>query len=375
MERLNDREVVLSDDDWNRFTQHILIRPRNGVPLPFPEELCQRKDSSDSTQNEKEKKSKNRSTSSMKWKCFIRAVTAFGGGRLILTFLPASFKYVRLIGRHRRSKSPSVGSSPRSPHGTSEVEPEGATDEISPHGAFGLQKLDNLLVSQGSLEDQSLTPTPTAEKDESPFFYSQKTSNSLVSNEESKLSINSADEKKSVTFQENSTPIKERKELVFHDRGFGKDSDSFSWDIPIYCYDCPMSALVTIPAAESDTEGTSEEKREDIFQDFTQFAAHVFVDPFSLDEVPRSLEGRTKGRFGPSKDLLLHCSAVHDLFFRSFVTSTFSSLQHGQQVSMLDVHSAVEACEENFLEVDITEFIHTLCGHYIKSNKSKEAFF
>lgn len=223
--------------------------------------------------------------------------------------------------------------------------------------------------------DQSLTPTPTAEKDESPFFYSQKTSNSLVSNEESKLSINSDDEKKSVTFQENSTPIKERKELVFHDRGFGKDSDSFSWDIPIYCYDCPMSALVTIPAAESDTEGASEEKREDIFQDFTQFAAHVFVDPFSLDEVPRSLEGRTKGRFGPSKDLLLHCSAVHDLFFRSFVTSTFSSLQHGQQVSMLDVHSAVEACEENFLEVDITEFIHTLCGHYIKSNKSKEAFF
>ena len=58
MERLNDREVVLSDDDWNRFTQHILIRPRNGVPLPFPEELCQRKDSSDSTQNDKEKKSK-----------------------------------------------------------------------------------------------------------------------------------------------------------------------------------------------------------------------------------------------------------------------------------------------------------------------------
>ena len=223
--------------------------------------------------------------------------------------------------------------------------------------------------------DQSLTPTPTAEKDESQFFYSQKTSNSLVSNEESKLSINSDDEKKSVTFQENSTPIKERKELVFHDRGFGKDSESFSWDIPIYCYDCPMSALVTIPAAESDTEGTSEEKREDIFQDFTQFAAHVFVDPFSLDEVPRSLEGRTKGRFGPSKDLLLHCSAVHDLFFRSFVTSTFSSLQHGQQVSMRDVHSAVDACEENFLEVDITEFIHTLCGHYIKSNKSKEAFF
>ena len=88
----------------------------------------------------------------MKWRCFIRAVTAFGGGRLILTFLPASFKYVRLMGRHRRSRNSSVESSPRSPHGTSEVEPEGATDEISPHGACGLQKLNNLLVSKGSLE-------------------------------------------------------------------------------------------------------------------------------------------------------------------------------------------------------------------------------
>ena len=188
-----------------------------------------------------------------------------------------------------------------------------------------------------------------------------------------KLAVNIEDEKRSVTFQENATPISE--EPVFHDRGVGKDSDSLSLGIPIYCYDCPMSALVSIPDSKSDMEVTSEEakKREDIFQDFTKFPAQIFIDPFSLDEVPRSLEGRTKGRFGSSKDLALHCNAVHDLFFRSFVKSTFSSLQRGQQVSMRDVHSAVDACEENFLEVDITEFIRTLCGHYVKNNKGKEA--
>lgn len=212
------------------------------------------------------------------------------------------------------------------------------------------------------------------EKDESTFAFSQKQSDLPAFEGKLKLSVSHEDEKRSVTFQENTTPINE--EPVFHDRGMGKVSDSTcSLDIPIYCYDCPMSALVSIPDSKSDTEVTSEEakKREDIFQDFTQSAAQIFVDPFSLDEVPRSLEGRTKGRFGSSKDLLLHCSAVHDIFFRSFVTSTFSSLQRGQQVSAQDVHSAIDACEENFLEVDITEFIRTLCGHYVKNNKDKEA--
>ena len=153
-----------------------------------------------------------------------------------------------------------------------------------------------------------------------------------------------------------------------------KSDSTLSLSIPIYCYDCQMSALISILDSKSDTEVTSEEakRREDIFQDFTQAAAQIFVDPFSYEEVPRSLEGRTKGRFGNSKDLLLHSNAVHDIFFRSFVTSTFSSLQRGQQVSISDVHSAVDACEENFLEVDITEFIRTLCGHYVRNDRDKE---
>ena len=153
MERLNDREVILSDDDWHRFAQHIQTRQRHGVPLPFPEELCQRKASDDSTvQGSKEKKSKTRSTSSVKWRCFIRAVTALGCGRLILTFLPASFKYIRLMGRHQRSRSSSSGSSPRSPHSSAEVEPKGATDKRSSVGESKPPKLSVSLTTQGSVE-------------------------------------------------------------------------------------------------------------------------------------------------------------------------------------------------------------------------------
>ena len=210
------------------------------------------------------------------------------------------------------------------------------------------------------------------ERDESTFAFSpQIDDSSTKSVEESpRLVSSSEDEKKSVTFQEKATPINEAP--VFHDRSTSEGDDSFS--IPIYCYDCPMSALISIPDIKSDAEVTSEEakKREDIFQDFTQDAANIIYDPFRMDEVPRSLEGRTKGRFGTSKDLLLHCNAVHDIFFRSFVSSSFSALQRGQQVSMRDVQSAVDACEENFLEVDITEFIRTLCGHYVKNSANKE---
>ena len=180
------------------------------------------------------------------------------------------------------------------------------------------------------------------------------------------------DEKRSVTFKEETAPA--RKSPPFRDLWINEEGDYYSFDIPVYCYDCPMSALITVTET-NDPNTTPEEakKREDIFQDFTQSAAQIFMDPFSFDEVPRALEGQTRGRFGSSKDLLLHCSAVHDLFFRSFVCSTFLSLQRGQLVSKRDVHSAVDACEENFLEVDITEFMRTLCGHYINYNKEKES--
>lgn len=152
MERLNDREVMLSEEDWHRFTQHVQSRQRNGVPLPFPEELCQPKDSGNTVlRDDKEKKSRNKSSSSIKWKCFIRTVTV-GCNRLILTFLPASFKYIRLMGRYGCSRSSSAGSSPRSPRNTAEMEPGRSTKESSSLGESKAQKLSVSLLSQGPVE-------------------------------------------------------------------------------------------------------------------------------------------------------------------------------------------------------------------------------
>lgn len=214
------------------------------------------------------------------------------------------------------------------------------------------------------IADGSLTPTPTLERSEISFLLAQQTDTLPESNHQTtaectqikpELSVGYEDEKISVSFQDTEFA---NDQPVFHDRLSNEDSDSFSFKIPIYCYDCPISALQSIPDATSDREVTTEEakEREDIFLDFTQYTASIVRD-----------------QFGSSKDLLFHTHAVHDMFFRSIVTSTFASLQKGHSVSMQDVHLAVDACEENVLEVDITEFIHTLCGHYVKKNASKNA--
>lgn len=118
MERLNDREITLTEADWQRFTQHVQSRKRNGVPLPFPEEICQVEDPGRSTVGDilgADKKSRQKSASSMKWRCFIRAVAGLGCGRIILTFLPASLKQVQLMGKKGRSRSSSLGSGAKTP--------------------------------------------------------------------------------------------------------------------------------------------------------------------------------------------------------------------------------------------------------------------
>lgn len=174
---------------------------------------------------------------------------------------------------------------------------------------------------------------------------------------------------KSVSFQdneENSTPTSDDPPSQRPRDPSSDENLSRAFIIPIYAYDVPLSSLTTI--RESEEEPGDEQAQGDVIQDFTQISATQYPNSSSLlDNIPRVLEGNTHGRFGLSKHLALHCSAIHDLFSHSFVLSIFSSLQRGQNVNNRDMQSAVdEICEENFVEIDITDFIRTLCGHYVR---------
>ena len=227
-----------------------------------------------------------------------------------------------------------------------------------------------LTITIAALTDpgRSCSPTPTVEGDGTEFsFPGSVLQDAELHDLPPKASGGQA---RTVSFDVKGSPAAQkaapfREEMQPEDDNV--DGDSFCFNIPIYCFDCPFSVLTTIGNASAESSGKSSEttkKREDIFQDFTQSDAQIYADPFSVDEMPHFQEGRTRGLFGKSKDLLLHSNAVHDLFFRSFMSCIFSSLKAGQPVSARDVQSAVEACEENFVEIDITEFVRTLCRHY-----------
>lgn len=150
MERLNDREVMLTNSNSLRFTQHLQNRNRNGIPLPFPEELCDVEHCNQSAPGEDSSGTK---VQNKKWRCFVRAVTACGSDRLILTFLPASFKYVRLMCKHGRNRCSSAGSGPRSPRRGTENGTMVASKECAVGEAANIEeKYESSLLSQSSLE-------------------------------------------------------------------------------------------------------------------------------------------------------------------------------------------------------------------------------
>lgn len=238
--------------------------------------------------------------------------------------------------------------------------------------------MDDKVTEQEMFEGNALAPDlPSPSNGDNTMKSAQE-----LEPQDSKTSPDSESVNKCVKFKDddNPTPTKENMSPLTPCTPNIECDGWLSYRVPIYCYDCPLYNLTHVEekSEPGQPEHRPEEyrKREDIFQDFTS-NSQMFVDPFSHEEMPHTSEGKTIGRFGTSKDLLLHCNAVHDIFFRCFVTSIFTSLQQGHQVNVRDVQSAVDTCEENFLEIDITEFIRTLCGHFPRDSdfpRSSEAF-
>lgn len=66
-----------------------------------------------------------------------------------------------------------------------------------------------------------------------------------------------------------------------------------------------------------------------------------------------------------------HCKTLVLTHSKCFTISLFTALHMGVYVHSHDVQSAMDECEESVTEIDITEYLTTICGH-IKQNKSDE---
>ncbi|XP_039298117.1 KICSTOR complex protein SZT2 [Nilaparvata lugens] len=115
--------------------------------------------------------------------------------------------------------------------------------------------------------------------------------------------------------------------------------------LPLFVYDCLVSNLI---------DANSVKTGNDIFIDKTNETADDPSSERDSDNSDITLE---------ELSLREHCKMVMQSFNNAFVVSLFKSLRLGNSIHAVDVKTAVEECEESSVEIDITNYLKTVCGH------------
>ncbi|XP_047479590.1 KICSTOR complex protein SZT2-like isoform X5 [Penaeus chinensis] len=147
--------------------------------------------------------------------------------------------------------------------------------------------------------------------------------------------------------------------------------------LPIYIYDCKLSSITT--------QLVNREERcnvvgKDIYVDSTfKLESDVVEDTVPLKDEPlpasltiqedlkqpspepRSEESDVGGT--DSSCLRAHMEAIEVCHLRSFVLGVFQALQKDLIVHSHDVQAALDHCHESVMEIEITHFLQTICGH------------
>lgn len=103
MNRFHDREIKLTEKNCRDLMKHILQRERHKLPVPFLEFLKSNKTESSESNGASGEQCDLDKTPLVKWRCFARPVSGLGHFRLMLSFVPASLKYVKMFGKQQRN--------------------------------------------------------------------------------------------------------------------------------------------------------------------------------------------------------------------------------------------------------------------------------
>ncbi|KAM4722946.1 KICSTOR complex protein SZT2, partial [Rhinophrynus dorsalis] len=130
---------------------------------------------------------------------------------------------------------------------------------------------------------------------------------------------------------------------------------------PVYVYNCPLESL-----------------REQLVNPRHQrLASDVFFSEFKLQDsvswgVFQEMKTRSLSQERPTavpfihhkqKELVNYCNLLQEHYHQCYVKGLFKALQQSLWVSHQDLLTAVDYCEEQLQEIDITNFLMTLCGH------------
>ncbi|XP_056389014.1 KICSTOR complex protein SZT2 isoform X4 [Hyla sarda] len=129
---------------------------------------------------------------------------------------------------------------------------------------------------------------------------------------------------------------------------------------PVYVYNCPMEAL------REQLVGSRQQRiSSDVF--FSEFKQEsVFQGIFQESNTrSQSLERPSTNPFihHRQKELVNYCNLLQEHYHQCYVRGLFKALQQSLWVSHQDLLTAMDYCEEQLQEIDISNFLMTLCGH------------
>ncbi|XP_076055800.1 KICSTOR complex protein SZT2-like isoform X3 [Oratosquilla oratoria] len=140
--------------------------------------------------------------------------------------------------------------------------------------------------------------------------------------------------------------------------------------LPIYMYDCQLPAITTqlIHREEQEKAVLKDMYIDSTFRHDLILNENDFSKKKSMsveDSVKEEMtEMKTEDSGCGTQDYLLnHVKAVEVCHLRSFVEGVFQALQNEQVIHAHDVQTAMDHCSETVMEIDITHFLQTVCGH------------
>ncbi|XP_074640655.1 KICSTOR complex protein SZT2-like [Tubulanus polymorphus] len=274
-----------------------------------------------------------------KWSCFLKLVTET---TLMLTMLPSTFQDLQTLMNYESNEIK-----------TEDLKSVGET-------VAGVGSLDISQLKDGEATPKVLSAPPSPEK----LIRQEKVDSETEESENTELDDKVASTDKNVPpliFDRLNSDLVDRKPKL-------------GLKLPVYVYYMSLGRI---------TRHLENAGNIDLPDD--QYQDHTFKPDESRNETNDDLDDRSKTdenndrwRRSPERgsiddtlsssgfDLKQHCNCVADSYFKSFVIGVFKSLQLGLPVDPHDIDSAINnICEESSppLEIDVTQFIQTVCGH------------
>nr|CAH7745694.1 unnamed protein product [Callosobruchus chinensis] len=126
--------------------------------------------------------------------------------------------------------------------------------------------------------------------------------------------------------------------------------------LPIYVFDCPLRGLVNAYINSGEEVPLS-----DVYEDHTFKHGDLHEECIRLKQDCDTIDPKEDN--DNQNGIRQHCKTLIVTHSKCFTISFFIALHRGIYIHSYDVQSAIDQCEESVTEIDITEYIMTVCAH------------